>query len=321
MTAVSSVSSVVNALAVLFLKQIIKRRPCILRSQTRRSRSLFLPSHANLVKRAFIPCIFLRNPLLHRLHALKPAPWIEVRALLARMQFKPTLGTIPIARRSLQDGAALRAARNCPRPRQIDRPRPKRVVLLGRRRSPTGLFPRPLARLFAVAILISMLPIFCRHKPSPSTRAYCLPDTPRAASGGVDQLGISVTGPECGLALRKPRRGEATRYNGPMIHEILAVGPLQCNCSIVGDETTREAMVIDPGDDLEDVLALVKQTQSPGQAHHHHPRPHRPHRRSHETPRPNRRTHPTQPERLRSAENARRAGRVGRHALPRQSRN
>jgi hydroxyacylglutathione hydrolase len=43
-----------------------------------------------------------------------------------------------------------------------------------------------------------------------------------------------------------------------MIHEILAVGPLQCNCSIVGDETTREAMVIDPGDDLEDVLALLK---------------------------------------------------------------
>jgi hydroxyacylglutathione hydrolase len=43
-----------------------------------------------------------------------------------------------------------------------------------------------------------------------------------------------------------------------MIHEILPVGPLQCNCSIIGDETTREAMVIDPGDDLEDLLALLK---------------------------------------------------------------
>ena len=32
-----------------------------------------------------------------------------------------------------------------------------------------------------------------------------------------------------------------------MIHEILPVGPLQCNCSIIGDETTHEAMVIDPG--------------------------------------------------------------------------
>lgn len=44
-----------------------------------------------------------------------------------------------------------------------------------------------------------------------------------------------------------------------MIHEILAVGPLQCNCSIIGDETTHEAMVIDPGDDIEDVLALVRE--------------------------------------------------------------
>lgn len=43
-----------------------------------------------------------------------------------------------------------------------------------------------------------------------------------------------------------------------MIHEILPVGPLQCNCSVIGDETTREGMVIDPGDDIEDVLALVR---------------------------------------------------------------
>jgi hydroxyacylglutathione hydrolase len=42
-----------------------------------------------------------------------------------------------------------------------------------------------------------------------------------------------------------------------MIHEILPVGPLQCNCSIIGDETTHEAMVIDPGDDIADVLALI----------------------------------------------------------------
>jgi hydroxyacylglutathione hydrolase len=43
-----------------------------------------------------------------------------------------------------------------------------------------------------------------------------------------------------------------------MIHEILPVGPLQCNCSVIGDETTREGMVIDPGDDITDVLALVQ---------------------------------------------------------------
>ena len=44
-----------------------------------------------------------------------------------------------------------------------------------------------------------------------------------------------------------------------MILKILAVGPLQCNCSIIGDESTHEAMVIDPGDDIEDVLAIIRQ--------------------------------------------------------------
>jgi hydroxyacylglutathione hydrolase len=43
-----------------------------------------------------------------------------------------------------------------------------------------------------------------------------------------------------------------------MIHEILPVGPLHCNCSVIGDEITHEAMVIDPGDDTEDVLTLVQ---------------------------------------------------------------
>ena len=43
-----------------------------------------------------------------------------------------------------------------------------------------------------------------------------------------------------------------------MIHEILPVGPLRCNCSVIGDETTHEAMVIDPGDDIQEVLALIR---------------------------------------------------------------
>ncbi len=43
-----------------------------------------------------------------------------------------------------------------------------------------------------------------------------------------------------------------------MIHEILPVGPLQCNCSILGDETTHDAMVIDPGDDIADILAIIQ---------------------------------------------------------------
>jgi hydroxyacylglutathione hydrolase len=44
-----------------------------------------------------------------------------------------------------------------------------------------------------------------------------------------------------------------------MIHKILPVGPLQCNCSVIGDEQTHEAMVIDPGDQIEDILAILRQ--------------------------------------------------------------
>ena len=43
-----------------------------------------------------------------------------------------------------------------------------------------------------------------------------------------------------------------------MIHEVLAVGALQCNCSILGDEETRQAIVIDPGDEVERILAVLK---------------------------------------------------------------
>ena len=43
-----------------------------------------------------------------------------------------------------------------------------------------------------------------------------------------------------------------------MIHIVIPVGPLRCNCSIVGDEESHEAMVIDPGDDIDEVMAIVR---------------------------------------------------------------
>lgn len=42
-----------------------------------------------------------------------------------------------------------------------------------------------------------------------------------------------------------------------LIHEILPVGMLQCNCHIVGDATTREAIVIDPGEEVDRILAAL----------------------------------------------------------------
>ena len=43
-----------------------------------------------------------------------------------------------------------------------------------------------------------------------------------------------------------------------MIHEIIPVGMLQCNCSIFGDEQTREALVVDPGDEITRILQVLK---------------------------------------------------------------
>jgi hydroxyacylglutathione hydrolase len=42
-----------------------------------------------------------------------------------------------------------------------------------------------------------------------------------------------------------------------MIHEILPVGMLQCNCSIFGDEQSGEAIVIDPGDNIDEIVSVL----------------------------------------------------------------
>jgi len=42
-----------------------------------------------------------------------------------------------------------------------------------------------------------------------------------------------------------------------MIHITIPVGMLQCNCSIIGDPVTLEALVIDPGDEVTRILDLI----------------------------------------------------------------
>jgi hydroxyacylglutathione hydrolase len=48
------------------------------------------------------------------------------------------------------------------------------------------------------------------------------------------------------------------RETPKLIHEILPVGMLQCNCHIVGDPETREAIVIDPGGDADRILEAIE---------------------------------------------------------------
>jgi len=42
-----------------------------------------------------------------------------------------------------------------------------------------------------------------------------------------------------------------------VILETFPVGPLACNCTVLGDEATGEAMVVDPGDNVPQILALL----------------------------------------------------------------
>ena len=42
-----------------------------------------------------------------------------------------------------------------------------------------------------------------------------------------------------------------------MIRETFPVGLLSCNCSILGDEVSREAIVVDPGYDIPRIVALL----------------------------------------------------------------
>lgn len=44
---------------------------------------------------------------------------------------------------------------------------------------------------------------------------------------------------------------------GLYLIETFPVGPLQCNCAIVADPTTREAVVVDPGDEPDRILEAL----------------------------------------------------------------
>lgn len=46
-----------------------------------------------------------------------------------------------------------------------------------------------------------------------------------------------------------------------MILETLAVGPFESNCYVVGDESTKEGFIIDPGDEAKRILNKIKDLQ------------------------------------------------------------
>src|SRR5947208_15633940 len=51
-----------------------------------------------------------------------------------------------------------------------------------------------------------------------------------------------------------------------LIHITIPVGMLQCNGSIIGDPLTREALVVDPGDEVTGILDLLGRRPLTGKA-------------------------------------------------------
>src|SRR5260370_16188541 len=61
--------------------------------------------------------------------------------------------------------------------------------------------------------------------------------------------------------LMREAKDEASVSSGKIIHEILPVGMLKCNCSIVGDTESQEGLVIDPGDEVSRIRELLRKHQ------------------------------------------------------------
>ena len=44
---------------------------------------------------------------------------------------------------------------------------------------------------------------------------------------------------------------------GEVVFESFPAGPMQCNCSIIGDAVSRKAVIVDPGGDPDKIMALI----------------------------------------------------------------
>src|SRR6266576_3216183 len=101
---------------------------------------------------------------------------------------------------------------------------------------------------------------FSRFKTRPITphlealRSACFKGLPPHHPGRIQSNQFS--NPSTEKIQTSPLKTQSSRRL-PMILETLPVGPLQCNCSILGDEASREAIVVDPGDDIPRILALL----------------------------------------------------------------
>ena len=48
---------------------------------------------------------------------------------------------------------------------------------------------------------------------------------------------------------------------GDMVFESFPAGPLQCNCSVIGDPLTKRGIIVDPGGDPEKIMSIVRENE------------------------------------------------------------
>jgi glyoxylase-like metal-dependent hydrolase (beta-lactamase superfamily II) len=84
-------------------------------------------------------------------------------------------------------------------------------------------------------------------------RTIAAEKVPRWVRGALIVIAVAAVAALLSGASRYPEK----RKNTFMHISRLVVGPLQVNCYVVSDENTKEAVVIDPGDDAQDILQLV----------------------------------------------------------------
>lgn len=79
-------------------------------------------------------------------------------------------------------------------------------------------------------------------------------------AGKLSNLRLKSAKTVCSAKLQA--KGQGPKAKGlvfPMFHKIIPVGVLQCNCSVIGDAQSHEAMVIDPGDQVDEILAILRE--------------------------------------------------------------
>src|SRR5690606_25034161 len=106
--------------------------------------------------------------------------------------------------------------------------------------------------------------ISARARPSvwslPGTPGQSVPIWPSAA--GAEPCSACRLEPPRPVGTNRRLTGCNTRITHAepqLIRETFPVGPLQCNCTIIGDPVTKKAIVVDPGGDHQLILDRINQ--------------------------------------------------------------